>query len=126
MVKNNSTAREGYNQERYEKAFDRIFGTDKERKKRLNVVKKARTRERKSSNIAKSFETFKSDIDGSIISDRRQLREHNRRNGVTDGRDYSPDYMSRRRESISRHEEKRNKKERIEAIQHTLRIKGYD
>lgn len=42
------------------------------------------------------IETFKSPIDGSIISDRAHLREHNRKHGVTDMRDYSPEYIKKR------------------------------
>jgi hypothetical protein len=41
-----------------------------------------------SANVAKSFTAFKSTVDGSIISDRRQLAAHNKRNGVTNIGDY--------------------------------------
>lgn len=49
------------------------------------------------------IETFKSPIDGSIISDRAQLRKHNARHGVTDARDYSKSYYKQaadKRQSI--------------------------
>lgn len=38
--------------------------------------------------VAKSFETFKSPVDGTIISDRRQLAQHNKKHGVTNIQDY--------------------------------------
>ena len=43
-----------------------------------------------------TMEAFKSPIDGSIISDGRQLREHNKRHGVTNTSDYSPNYIADR------------------------------
>lgn len=38
--------------------------------------------------VMKSFEPFKSTVDGTIINDRKQLAEHNKRNGVTNIADY--------------------------------------
>lgn len=45
--------------------------------------------------IQADIESFKSPIDGSIISSRAHLRAHNTRHGVTDSRDYSPEYYER-------------------------------
>lgn len=42
------------------------------------------------------LQPFVSHVDGSEISDRRQLREHNRRHGVTNSADYSPEYMAKK------------------------------
>jgi len=42
------------------------------------------------------IETFKSPIDGSIISDRKHLREHNIKHEVTDYRDYGDAYFERK------------------------------
>jgi hypothetical protein len=39
------------------------------------------------------IEAFKSPIDGSIITNQKQLREHNMKHGVTDARDYSQQYF---------------------------------
>ena len=38
--------------------------------------------------VLKSFEAFKSPLDGRMISDRRQLAEHNKKHGVTNIADY--------------------------------------
>lgn len=46
--------------------------------------------------ISPCIEEFRSPIDGRIISDRKQLREHNKEHGVTDYRDYGDDYFSRK------------------------------
>lgn len=65
------------------------------------------------------IETFKSPIDGSIISDRAQLREHNRKHGVTDMRDYSPEYIKARAEQRERAmvgQDRQGRRERIETI----------
>jgi hypothetical protein len=44
--------------------------------------------------VAKSFTAFKSTVDGTIISDRRQLAAHNKRNGVTNIADYGEKHFS--------------------------------
>lgn len=44
--------------------------------------------------VMKSFEPFKSTIDGTIINDRRQLAEHNKKHGVTNIADYGEKYFS--------------------------------
>jgi hypothetical protein len=129
VSKNNSAPRVGYNTQAFEKNFDTIFGTEAERKERnkLAKVQKETTRAtNKSAQVLKSFEEFKSTVDGAIVSDRRQLREHNERNGVTDARDYSDNYMDTRRKDNHRRDEVVQTKGRIEAIQQTMRIKGYD
>lgn len=47
--------------------------------------------------IQKSFEPFTSPIDGSVISDRAQLRAHNKKHSVTDMRDYGPEWFARKK-----------------------------
>lgn len=133
MSRDNSARRSGYNNKAFEANFDSIFGSDSERKKRIAknaTIAKTATIAKKNNKgptyRLKPFEEFKSDIDGSIISDRGQLREHNKRNGVTDARDYSTDYMDRRRNSLHSEEVKAAKIERIEALKHTMRTKGYE
>ena len=42
------------------------------------------------------LEPFKSPITGEEITSREQLRRHNREHGVTDSRDYSPQFMEQR------------------------------
>jgi len=69
------------------------------------------------------LESFVSPITNEIISDRRQLREHNREHGVTNSADYSEEFM------LKRSQERNNnivgntpqaRKERIELIKHEL------
>ena len=44
------------------------------------------------------LEAFVSPVDGSIIDDRGKLRDHNKRHGVTNIRDYGEGYFERRAE----------------------------
>lgn len=46
--------------------------------------------------IQGDIESFVSPVDKSVISDRAQLREHNRKHGVTDLRDYGDGYFERK------------------------------
>jgi len=128
MSDNNSTRRTGYNNKVFSNNFDRIFGTEEDRQKRAIVtnaeIKKAASS--KSAYIMKPIEPFKSHVDGSIISDRRQLKEHNQRNGVTNSADYSANFMNQRRNSLGAAQDRTAKKERIEALQQTMRTKGYE
>jgi hypothetical protein len=67
------------------------------------------------------MQTFVSPIDGSVIRDPAQLRSHNAKHGVTDTRDYGPEWFNRKRDEL---EAKRqgidpaSKKERIQALIH--------
>ena len=66
-----------------------------------------------------TMEPFVSPVDGSVISDPAALRAHNIKHGVTDRRDYGPDWFDRKRGEL---EAKRmgqdpvSKKERIELL----------
>ena len=129
MSDNNSTRRTGYNNNMFSNNFDRIFGTEEDRKKRAittNAEIKKAALNSKSAYIMKPIEPFKSHVDGSIISDRRQLKEHNQRNGVTNSADYSANFMNQRRNSLGAAQDRTAKKERIEALQQTMRTKGYE
>ena len=42
------------------------------------------------------IQSFVSPVDGSVISDRAQLRAHNERNGVVNSAEYSPEYYARK------------------------------
>lgn len=44
------------------------------------------------------IEPFISPVDGSLISDRKQLRDHNKRNNVTHADDFSPEYYNREKQ----------------------------
>lgn len=48
----------------------------------------------RSATVLGSFEEFRSPLDGSMISDRRQLANHNKKHGVTNVADYSPQYFA--------------------------------
>ena len=41
------------------------------------------------------LESFVSPVDGSVISDRAQLREHNRKHKVTNSSDFSPEFYEK-------------------------------
>jgi hypothetical protein len=43
------------------------------------------------------IEPFVSPIDGSVISDRRQLAEHNKRHGVVQAQEFNPEFLERKR-----------------------------
>ena len=65
--------------------------------------------------------TFVSPIDGSVISNKRQLHEHNKRNNVeqtTDG--HLDDWKSAQKRRDDFYLGKTGKEERIEAIKETL------
>ena len=128
--RNNSSRRDGYDQKTYGDNFERIFGTEKERKQRADTVKvenhKHSAARSTSAYIMKPIDPFKSKVDGSIISDHKQLKEHNKRNGVTNSADYSESYMDNTRKSMATSQERINKTQRIEALQHVMRTKGYE
>ncbi|RLA29191.1 MAG: hypothetical protein DRR15_16515 [Gammaproteobacteria bacterium] len=44
--------------------------------------------------IQGDIETFVSPVDGSVISDRKQLEDHNRRNNVVNAAEFSPEYYA--------------------------------
>ena len=56
-----------------------------------------------------AFEPFVSPVDGSVISDRRQLREHNARNNVVQTSEYGTEHW----------ETKRKERERLYTGQHS-------
>jgi hypothetical protein len=73
------------------------------------------------------IEAFVSPVDGSIISDRTHLRDHNRRHEVTNVADYGPDWFARRGKEKYREQQgttPAQKRERREAINRTMREKG--
>lgn len=127
------TIRTKANSDSFKNNFDRIFGTDAERKEKA-AKEKATMDERwqamekamkssKATNVQAGFEPFKSPIDGSIISCRSKLREHNKRHGVTDIRDYGDEWFEkkaeeRRRETLGQTSEA--ERERRAIVEKTL------
>lgn len=74
-----------------------------------------------------NLEEFISPITRELIHDRRQLRNHNKQHGVTDSRDYSPEFM--KKAEHARHDEmtgntKSARAERVEIINQELRKHG--
>jgi hypothetical protein len=43
------------------------------------------------------IESFVSPVDGAVITDRKQLREHNERNGVVSYSEYSPEFIEKQK-----------------------------
>ena len=71
--------------------------------------------------IQEDIKPFVSPIDGEPIYTRRQLREHNKKHGVTDMRDYGNDWFSRKaKERSDTITGKRDRNERIDAIKKSL------
>ena len=64
---------------------------------------------RQTSAIHGDIESFISPVDGSIISDRKQLREHNKRNNVVNCHEFDQGFLDR----------KRKERERIYTGEHT-------
>jgi hypothetical protein len=121
--------------------FDKIFGSDEERKAKREAEKEefeknwanwelqTRLNDTKSKHpsIQKSIEPFKSPIDGSIISCRSHLREHNKKHGVTDIRDYSGNHFEKRGKEMYNEQIGNNpqaKRERQQLIEHNLHKAG--
>jgi hypothetical protein len=48
------------------------------------------------------IESFVSPVDGSVISDRKQLREHNKRNNVVNSHEFSQDFLDRKKKERDR------------------------
>jgi hypothetical protein len=46
--------------------------------------------------IWNDLDSFVSPVDGSVISDRKQLAEHNKRNNVVSSDNYSPEFYARK------------------------------
>jgi hypothetical protein len=58
------------------------------------------------------IEPFVSPVDGSVISDRKQLREHNKRNNVVNADEFSPEYYEQKaKERAKFYNRERTKKE---------------
>lgn len=79
--------------------------------------------QRNAPEIMPDIEAFKSPIDGSVISSRSALRQHNKRHEVTNIQDYGPEWFKRKeaeRQQAMQMQRPQDKKERIEALRHAL------
>jgi hypothetical protein len=107
--------------EAFRSNFEKIFGTEAERKARhakeketkaeLDVLVRAAN---KSAYVGKPFEPFKSPVDGSVVKTKADLAAHNKRNGVTDMREYSDEYFQRRGKEMSKRREGNTEQDRYE------------
>jgi hypothetical protein len=73
------------------------------------------------------IQPFRSPVDGTVIHSRTALRYHNEKHGVTDPRDYGPDYFKRKekeRNDALTSQGRRQKAARIEAINEALYRNG--
>jgi len=59
-------------------------------------VDEAARQQSRSAAVQGDIQSFISPVDGSVITDRKQLREHNKRNGVVNSAEYSPEYYARK------------------------------
>jgi len=78
--------------------------------------------------VQEDIKPFVSPVDGSIISTRADLRHHNRKHGVTDPRDYGPDWFERKakeRQADMRGESRGSRESRLESIQEALYKHGH-
>ena len=77
--------------------------------------------------IQGDIEPFVSPITKEVITDRGQLRRHMKEHGVTDSRDYSPEFMKKRRQERENQMTGNNetaRKERRELIARELDKRG--
>jgi hypothetical protein len=122
----------------YEVGHERIFGKSKVQGGRFirdpetgkfvpaHELKQAKP---KGPYVQADFVSFKSPIDGKEIRDRNQLAQHNKRHGVTNSADYSPEYLKKR--AADRHERrlcntKEDKAHRIGLIKHQIERAQYE
>ncbi len=79
--------------------------------------------ERVAPDIAPEFKEFRSPVDGTVISGRRALREHNKRNRVTNSSDFTETWKqaAKERERLYTGDPRFDQKRRKEAL-----IRAYD
>lgn len=77
--------------------------------------------------ICADIEPVLSPIDGSVITTREQLRQHNKRHGVTDSRDYSASWFEKKkneRDRVLRGDTESARRDRIAALQTEFSRRG--
>ena len=73
--------------------------------------------------IQEDIAPFVSPVDGSVITGRKALSEHNKRHGVTNIRDYGDQYFERRQKELSNNtlgNTREAKRDRVEAIKKAI------
>lgn len=63
---------------------------------KLIPIDEAALRQETRTSIHGDIQPFVSPIDGKVISDRKQLREHNQRHGVVSSAEFSPEFYARK------------------------------
>ena len=63
---------------------------------------------------------FISPITGEEITNREQLRKHNREHGVTNAADYSPEFLQNRTNERLRQQEREGKADRLQTIKRLM------
>jgi hypothetical protein len=69
---------------------------------RLDEVGVTSKRDR-SASVHGDIHSFVSPVDGSVITDRKQLREHNKRNNVVNTQEFSQDFLDKKKKERERH-----------------------
>ena len=91
------------------------------------VLKGTESQESAGYSIMPDIEPFISPITKEVITGRAALRAHNKKHGVTDSRDYSPELMkklSKERDDRATGNTPQARKERVENINQVLRSYG--
>lgn len=72
--------------------------------------------------ICPDIEPFKSSVDGSVITGRRALRDHNKRNAVTNPADFTSHWEGKAKERASMYggDPKFDRQRRIEAVKNAV------
>lgn len=90
----------------------------------LKLVEKSKYLAGNHSAAVHVMEPFISPIDQSVITDGASLRAHNRKHGVTDQRDYGPDWFARKgreRDLRLQGQDKASKQDRLNALKQATR-----
>lgn len=64
---------------------------------------------------------FRSPITGEMITNREQLRQHNRAHGVTNSADYSQSYLESARKARHQAQQREGREDRIRTIKRAMR-----
>lgn len=130
------------NNEKYKKGYELAFGDppvvkghwifDPEQSRFVRPEEYAPPVTGGSAAILKQLDEFKSPIDGSVITDRAQLRRHNKEHGVSNLSDFGENngkaYFERKdgeRQANINGSTRQAKNERVETIKRTLAQHGY-
>ena len=70
--------------------------------------------------VMEDIKPFVSPVDGTVISSRPHLEAHNRRHGVTNSADYSPDFLKSRADQRLKQQAREGKQERVDKIRNAL------